>query len=187
MDSLFKPWPWEGSSAGLMWEGWRKNTGWGTLICPAVTREVIGGDPFTGHEQSQMRSTTDMHGGELWEWLDGTEKRLPFEPEGAENTGRKDKQKENKVLYMKVTVQHHCVATGNCKNQSKEENKGNKINLRLLSRCVASHWAIGARHTARCGTDDPRGALQHACSAHVHNQSGVMASWEAGPQDFCPR
>lgn len=107
-------------------------------------------------------------------------KEITFWAWGSWKRGEKDKQKENKVLYVKVTVQHHCVATGNCKNQSKEENKGNKINLRLLSRCVTSHRAFGALPAV--ALTDTRGALQHVCSAHLHNQSGVVASWEAGPQ-----
>ena len=66
---------------------------------------------------------------------DGTEKRLPFEPEGAEKPGGKQTKRKKKVLYTKVTAKQQWCCHGNCENQNKEENEENKINLgsRFLS------------------------------------------------------
>lgn len=115
--------------------GWTLPEGLGDPV-QLLAGEVAGGDPFTGHEQSQMHSTTDMHGGELWEWLRWDREEITFCAWGSWKSGEKDKQKENKVLYTKFTVKHDCVATGNCKNQTKEENEGNKISLWSLFKCM---------------------------------------------------
>lgn len=105
-------------------------------------------------------------------------KEITFWAWGSWKHGEKDKQKE-KMLYMKVTVQHHCVATANTKARRKTKE------IKSISGYFPGMWPR-TEQSAHCPLWHWR-TLGELCSMRVLCMSTTKAVWWPPERSWAPR